>query len=149
MVCPKCHAECLSVIPAEIRLYRDRSRTLSDSPLALSPHVRVCLDCGWAEFSIPRTKSSARWLQPMLPRFVPSRTAIARSKAGAVSSAKKVGLPEIRRQMMRLDISFKKQMCSERTHYEGTNSWSDLEHRHCSATGVKSKSDYPHVINQS
>lgn len=27
-----------------------------------SPDIHVCLDCGWCEFSIPRTWLSAGWL---------------------------------------------------------------------------------------
>ncbi len=33
-----------------------------------SPDVRVCLDCGWSEFSIPASWLSAGWLRPAQPR---------------------------------------------------------------------------------
>lgn len=88
MVCPKCQSGSLSEIPAEIRLYRNRPRTLSHPPLTPSPEVLVCLDCGWAEFSIPQSWLSAGWLrqseptiQGAVPRetgsFVPARLAVA------------------------------------------------------------------------
>jgi hypothetical protein len=34
------------------------------------PDVRVCLDCGWSEFSIPRSWLSAGWLRPTRPQPV-------------------------------------------------------------------------------
>jgi hypothetical protein len=79
MVCPKCQSSSLSTIPAEIRLYRNFPRTLSHPPLTPSPDVRVCLDCGWSEFSIPRAWLSAGWLRPLGPQAVPSRAGIASS----------------------------------------------------------------------
>ena len=54
MLCPKCQSVSVSVIPAEIRLYRNGTRTMSHPPMTPSPDVHVCLDCGWSEFSIPR-----------------------------------------------------------------------------------------------
>ena len=54
MVCPKCQSESVSVIAAEVRLYRNTLRTLSHPPVAPSPDVKVCLDCGWSEFADPR-----------------------------------------------------------------------------------------------
>jgi hypothetical protein len=65
MVCPKCQSEFLSVIPAEVRLYRNSVRTMSHPPMTPSPDVRVCLDCGWSEFSIPGAWLSAGWLQSL------------------------------------------------------------------------------------
>jgi hypothetical protein len=88
MVCPKCHSESLSLVPAEIRLYRNRPRTLSHPPLTPSPEVQVCLDCGWAEFSIPQSWLAAGWLRQHsepanehgtpreTPVFVPGRLAV-------------------------------------------------------------------------
>ena len=72
MVCPKCQSSALSIIPAEIRLYRNTPRTLSHPPMTPSPDVRVCLDCGWSEFSIPGSWLSAGWLRSMRPQTVTS-----------------------------------------------------------------------------
>ena len=72
MVCPKCQSAALSVIPAEIRLYRNSPRTLSHPPMTPSPDILVCLDCGWSEFSIPRSWLKAGWLQPMRPAPAPT-----------------------------------------------------------------------------
>lgn len=79
VVCPKCQSSSLSIIPAEIRLYRNSPRTLSHPPMTPSPDVRVCLDCGWSEFSIPRSWLSAGWLRSMRPQVAASGAA----KAGA------------------------------------------------------------------
>jgi hypothetical protein len=65
MLCPKCQSSSLAVIPAEIRLYRNSHRTLSHPPMTPSPDIQVCLDCGWSEFSIPRSWLSAGWLRSM------------------------------------------------------------------------------------
>ena len=70
MLCPKCQSSSVSIIPAEIRLYRNGPRTLSHPPMTPSPDVRVCLDCGWSEFSIPRSWLSAGWLRPARPQPV-------------------------------------------------------------------------------
>jgi hypothetical protein len=59
MVCPNCQSEAISVIPAEVRLYRNPKRTMSHPPMTPAPNVRVCLDCGWSEFSIPGAWLSA------------------------------------------------------------------------------------------
>jgi len=85
MLCPKCQSASLSVIPAEIRLYRNSPRTLSHPPLTPSPDVRVCLDCGWSEFSIPHSWLSAGWLRPLRPHAVPNRTEIASDAIALVS----------------------------------------------------------------
>ena len=63
MTCPKCQSSSLSIIPAEIRLYRNIPRTMSHPPMTPSPDIQVCLDCGWSEFSIPKSWLSAGWLQ--------------------------------------------------------------------------------------
>ena len=67
MACPKCKSEALSIVPAEIRLYRNRPRTLSHPPLTPYPDIRVCLDCGWSEFSIPQSWLSGGWLHASAP----------------------------------------------------------------------------------
>lgn len=72
MACPKCQSTALSVIPAEIRLYRNSPRTLSHPPMTPSPDILVCLDCGWSEFSIPRSWLSAGWLRSQRPQPGPS-----------------------------------------------------------------------------
>jgi hypothetical protein len=82
MVCPKCQSSSLSEIPAEIRLYRNRPRTLSHPPLTPYPDVLVCLDCGYAEFSIPESWLRAGWLRPNAPAngtisLVPKEPALA------------------------------------------------------------------------
>ena len=70
MVCPKCGSGSLSLVPAEVRLFRNVPRTLSHPPLNPSPDIRVCLDCGWSEFSIPQAWLSAGWLRPLRPQAV-------------------------------------------------------------------------------
>jgi hypothetical protein len=82
MLCPKCQSSSVSIIPAEIRLYRNCHRTLSHPPMTPSPDVQVCLDCGWSEFSIPRSWLSAGWLRqlrtqpaPVGPSIVPANVA--------------------------------------------------------------------------
>jgi hypothetical protein len=86
MVCPKCKSGSLATVPAEIRLYRNSPRTLSHPPLTPSPDVRVCLDCGWSEFSIPHAWLSAGWLRPLRPQSVPNRAEIGASHAIALVS---------------------------------------------------------------
>jgi len=68
MICPKCQSSSVSIIPAEIRLYRNSPRTLSHPPMTPSPDVEVCLDCGWSEFSIPKSWLSAGWLHCARPQ---------------------------------------------------------------------------------
>ena len=70
MACPKCQSQSVSLIPAEIRLYRNSPRTLSYPPMTPSPDIKVCLDCGWSEFSVPRAWLSAGWMRSMTPRVV-------------------------------------------------------------------------------
>ena len=70
MICPKCQSAALSVVPAEVRLYRNSPRTLSHPPMTPSPDIRVCLDCGWSEFVIPRAWLSAGWLRSLRPQPV-------------------------------------------------------------------------------
>jgi len=33
-----------------------------------SPDIRICLDCGWSEFVIPRAWLSAGWLRSLRPQ---------------------------------------------------------------------------------
>ncbi|HWB54777.1 MAG TPA: hypothetical protein VG722_11315 [Tepidisphaeraceae bacterium] len=35
-----------------------------------SPDIRVCLDCGWSEFVIPRAWLAAGWLRSLRPQPV-------------------------------------------------------------------------------
>jgi hypothetical protein len=49
-----------------------------------SPDIRVCLDCGWSEFVIPRAWLSAGWLQSLRPQPVLNETEIAPAAAIAV-----------------------------------------------------------------
>ena len=86
MVCPKCQSGAISIVPAEIRLYRNGPRTLSHPPMTPSPDVRVCLDCGWSEFSIPHSWLSAGWLRSLRPSTVPAGTAIEASIMAATSN---------------------------------------------------------------
>ena len=72
MFCPKCQSESLSVIAAEVRLYRNPMRTMSHPPMTPSPDVRVCLDCGWGEFFIPGAWLSAGWLRSLRQQPVTS-----------------------------------------------------------------------------
>jgi hypothetical protein len=76
MICPKCQSGAVSIIPADIRLYRNGPRTLSHPPMTPSPDVRVCLDCGWSEFAIPQSWLSAGWLQSLRPPTAPGASAI-------------------------------------------------------------------------
>ena len=71
MICPKCQSSSLFSVPAEIRLYSNSHRTLSHPPLTPSPDVQVCLDCGWSEFSIPRSWLAAGWLRSSRPQAAP------------------------------------------------------------------------------
>lgn len=68
MFCPKCQSPAVTVIPAEVRLYRNILRTLSHPPMTPSPDIQVCLDCGWSEFSIPSSWLAAGWLRPQRPQ---------------------------------------------------------------------------------
>jgi hypothetical protein len=85
MVCPKCQSSSLSVIPAEIRLYRNTLRTMSHPPMTPSPDILVCLDCGWSEFSIPQSWLSAGWLRSLRPQTAPVGVGIAASKVTATA----------------------------------------------------------------
>ncbi|MGB8260388.1 MAG: hypothetical protein WCE75_08555 [Terracidiphilus sp.] len=71
MVCPKCDSSSVSVVPAEIRLYRNSLRTLSHPPMTPSPDIRICHECGWSEFSIPRAWLAAGWLRQTGPKPTP------------------------------------------------------------------------------
>ncbi|HWE85784.1 MAG TPA: hypothetical protein VG267_12630 [Terracidiphilus sp.] len=85
MHCPKCDSEALANIPAEVRLFRNSPRTLSHPPMTPSPDIRVCLDCGWSEFSIPRTWLSAGWLRAQRPQAPPQPVLVAVSPVPAPS----------------------------------------------------------------
>lgn len=70
MMCPKCQSAAVSLVPAEVRLFRNSPRTLSHPPMTPSPDIRVCLDCGWSEFLIPGAWLSAGWLRSLRPEPV-------------------------------------------------------------------------------
>ncbi len=78
MACPKCQSTEVSTLPAEIRLYRNVQRTLSHPPMTPSPDIQVCLDCGWSEFSIPRSWLAAGWVRTARPKPVTNVTSINR-----------------------------------------------------------------------
>jgi len=84
MVCPKCQSDALSLVPAEVRLYRNSPRTLSHPPMTPSPDIRVCLDCGWSEFVIPQSWLSAGWLRSLRPQPAVNETTIGPVGAPAV-----------------------------------------------------------------
>jgi hypothetical protein len=86
MNCPKCQSSSLTVIPAEIRLYRNCHRTLSHPPMTPSPDILVCLDCGWSEFSIPRSWLSAGWLRSMRPQTAPPAASIVSANVAALAT---------------------------------------------------------------
>ena len=86
MTCPKCQSGSVSIIPAEIRLYRNGPRTLSHPPMTPSPDVRICLDCGWSEFSVPRSWLSAGWLRSARPADAFGGSAIAPPLVPAIST---------------------------------------------------------------
>jgi hypothetical protein len=77
MVCPKCQSAALTVVPAEVRLFRNSPRTLSHPPMTPSPDIRVCLDCGCSEFVIPRAWLSAGWLRSLRPQPAAAEARIA------------------------------------------------------------------------
>ncbi len=86
MLCPKCQSSSVSVIPAEIRLYRNCHRTLSHPPMTPSPDVQVCLDCGWSEFSIPRSWLSAGWLRSLRTQPAPTTPSIGSANVAVTAS---------------------------------------------------------------
>jgi len=49
-----------------------------------SPDIRVCLDCGWSEFSIPHSWLSAGWLRSLRPQAVPTESGLTPSGATAM-----------------------------------------------------------------
>jgi len=66
-MCKKCQSEAQAMFPADIRLYMNRTRTISPPPLNPPPDIAVCLDCGYAEFVIPERWLQAGWLKPKQP----------------------------------------------------------------------------------
>ena len=81
MACPKCESEALTIVPAEVRLYRNRPRTLSHPPMNPPPDILVCTDCGYAEFSIPRSWIAAGWLGSARSQAAPTVDAISAAYA--------------------------------------------------------------------
>jgi hypothetical protein len=59
------------MVPAEIRLYRNAPRTMSHPPMSPQPDIQVCLDCGNAEFLVPKSWLSAGWLQALKAKAAP------------------------------------------------------------------------------
>ncbi len=86
MICPKCQSGSVSTIPAEIRLYRNGPRTLSHPPMNPSPDIHLCLDCGWAEFAVPRSWLSAGWLQSLRPPVTPGAPSIERTLVASATN---------------------------------------------------------------
>jgi hypothetical protein len=88
MSCPKCESEDLSFVPAEIRLYRNRPRTLSHPPILPQPDVLICHECGYSEFIVPESWLRAGWLRksPHSDK-TPSVAAIMSSNAAALAAA--------------------------------------------------------------
>ncbi len=88
LTCPKCDSEELSFVPAEIRLYRNRPRTLSHPPILPQPDVLICHDCGYSEFRVPEAWLRAGWLRPSPhAEKTPSVAAIMSSAAVALATA--------------------------------------------------------------
>lgn len=65
MTCKKCQSEAISSFPADVRVYLNGSRTMSAPPITPSPEVRVCLNCGAAEFNVPASWLASGWLRPI------------------------------------------------------------------------------------
>jgi hypothetical protein len=63
VICKRCFSEAVAPFPAEIRLYLNRSRTVSAAPLNPPPEIAVCLDCGFSEFVVSSGWLSAGWLR--------------------------------------------------------------------------------------
>lgn len=88
MTCPKCESDDLSFVPAEIRLYRNRPRTLSHPPILPQPDVLICHDCGYCEFHVPESWLNAGWLRKSEhAEKIPSVAAIISSNAAALAAA--------------------------------------------------------------
>jgi len=85
MICPKCQADSVEMIPADIRLYRNSSRTLSYPPMTPSPDVSVCMECGWSEFSVDRSWLEG-WVQPTYSRVRPGVNAITTTTVAVLNS---------------------------------------------------------------
>jgi hypothetical protein len=81
VICLKCHSEAIAVLPAEIRLYRNKPRSLSHPPISPHPDVQVCLDCGWSAFSIPHSWFSEDCLRSIRAQIGPEQVGAIRSKA--------------------------------------------------------------------
>ncbi|MGH9607500.1 MAG: hypothetical protein ACRD3N_17560 [Terracidiphilus sp.] len=49
-----------------------------------SPDICVCLDCGWSEFSIPRSWLSAGWLKSLRQQAASTESGMTPSSATAI-----------------------------------------------------------------
>lgn len=67
MACRHCYSESMATFPSEVRLYLNRTRTISSPPLVPAPEIVVCLDCGFSEFVIAPGWLAAGWLRSFRP----------------------------------------------------------------------------------
>jgi len=56
MVCKRCSSENLGTFSAEINLHFPGREGLDKPTVWLFPEIVVCLDCGFAKFSIPHAQ---------------------------------------------------------------------------------------------
>lgn len=56
MACKRCSSECQNRFSAEINIHFPGIEGLTIPTIWVFPEIVVCLDCGFAEFSIPDTE---------------------------------------------------------------------------------------------
>jgi hypothetical protein len=56
MLCKSCHSLNNREFPAEINIHFPGLENLTEPTVFVFPKLLVCLDCGFAEFSIPETE---------------------------------------------------------------------------------------------